>query len=85
MADSLLDDQIRSGDPLEFDSRQSAVWKANASGDVVALIGMLREVVPAVESAVGVSLPASIAAMRDLGILMGSRQATWRGADGRGS
>lgn len=70
--DGALDEHVRLLDPMAFDVCLPAVWEANSSGDVVALVGMLRAALRVVESAAAMSLPESIAVMRDLGILMGS-------------
>ncbi|MGW7367294.1 monodechloroaminopyrrolnitrin synthase PrnB family protein [Streptomyces sp. NPDC054841] len=48
------------------------MWSLNADADANGLVGMLRDVVPSGEAVAGLSLPGCVAAMRDLGILIGS-------------
>ncbi|MBL7498859.1 DUF1864 family protein [Frankia sp. CNm7] len=59
-------------DPLDVDSRLPRLWEMNARADVDALASLLRDSLPADDRLAGFSLPESLAAMRDLGLIVGS-------------
>ena len=59
-------------DPLDFDRVAPLVCEMNAEADVAGLVRTLRDVVPAEEFVTGLAMPDCRAAMRDLGVLMGS-------------
>ncbi|HZF90981.1 monodechloroaminopyrrolnitrin synthase PrnB family protein [Streptomyces sp.] len=59
-------------DPLELDVDLRALPKMNESGDVAALARVLREALPPVERVAAFTLPECLAAMRDLGMYLGS-------------
>ncbi|MEV7282777.1 monodechloroaminopyrrolnitrin synthase PrnB family protein [Streptomyces sp. NPDC093111] len=63
---------IRAADPLGADALLAAVPAMNADADVAALTVALRAVVPDPDRAADWSVVAALAAMRDLGILLGS-------------
>ncbi|PKW17974.1 monodechloroaminopyrrolnitrin synthase PrnB family protein [Saccharopolyspora spinosa] len=66
------DEHIRHLDPLDFDIRLPSLWEANAAGDVRALLAILNDILPSLETTKAMSLPESVATIRDLGIVMGS-------------
>ena len=59
-------------DPLHFDDVLPAVWKMNAASDVKALVRLLHSLLPTDGFASEMSSAACVAAMRDLGVLLGS-------------
>ncbi|WP_329167189.1 DUF1864 family protein (plasmid) [Streptomyces sp. NBC_01717] len=59
-------------DPLGLDGLLPMVWEMNAAADVNGLVGLLRGLVPTTEVTAGLSLAGCVAAMRDLGLLVGS-------------
>ncbi|MFI8827895.1 monodechloroaminopyrrolnitrin synthase PrnB family protein [Streptomyces sp. NPDC053431] len=63
---------IRSADPLGADAVLAALPAMNAEADTAALTVALRALVPDVDRAAEWSVVAALAAMRDLGILLGS-------------
>ncbi|GHG04038.1 hypothetical protein GCM10018791_15050 [Streptomyces zaomyceticus] len=65
-------DDIRAADPLGADALLAAVPAMNARADVAALTVALRALVPDPDRAAQWSVGAACAAMRDLGILLGS-------------
>ncbi|MET9721504.1 monodechloroaminopyrrolnitrin synthase PrnB family protein [Streptomyces zaomyceticus] len=65
-------DDIRAADPLGADALLAAVPAMNADADVAALTVALRALVPDPDRAAQWSVGAACAAMRDLGILLGS-------------
>ncbi|WP_306328666.1 monodechloroaminopyrrolnitrin synthase PrnB family protein [Streptomyces venezuelae] len=65
-------EDIRAADPLGADALLAAVPAMNADGDVAALTVALRAMVPDPDAAAQWSVGHALAAMRDLGILLGS-------------
>ncbi|MFG2896476.1 monodechloroaminopyrrolnitrin synthase PrnB family protein [Streptomyces zaomyceticus] len=65
-------DDIRAADPLGADALLAAVPAMNADADTAALTVALRALVPDPDRAAQWSVGAACAAMRDLGILLGS-------------
>ncbi|MFI8520446.1 monodechloroaminopyrrolnitrin synthase PrnB family protein [Streptomyces sp. NPDC085481] len=63
---------IRAADPLGADALLAAVPAMNADADVAALTVALRALVPDLDRAAEWSVADALAAMRDLGILLGS-------------
>ncbi|MFJ3904715.1 monodechloroaminopyrrolnitrin synthase PrnB family protein [Streptomyces sp. NPDC090025] len=63
---------IRAADPLGADAVLAAVPAMNADADTAALTVALRALVPEPERAAGWSVVDALAAMRDLGLLLGS-------------
>ncbi|MDX2559227.1 DUF1864 family protein [Streptomyces sp. TX20-6-3] len=63
---------IRAADPLGADGLLAAVPAMNADADVAALTVALRALVPDIDRAAQWSVGHALAAMRDLGILLGS-------------
>lgn len=63
---------IRELDPLAADARCFAMRRQNEHADVPALVAVLRDLVPAPETVAGYSVEACVAAMRDLGMFLGS-------------
>ncbi|MFD0368929.1 monodechloroaminopyrrolnitrin synthase PrnB family protein [Streptomyces sp. NPDC127114] len=63
---------IRAADPLGADAVMAAVPAMNADADTAALAVALRALVPDPELAAGWSVVDALAAMRDLGVLLGS-------------
>lgn len=59
-------------DPLDVDGVLPSMWRMNAGADANALVGLLRDLVPVRDFIAGLSLPGCVAAMRDLGLLLGS-------------
>jgi monodechloroaminopyrrolnitrin synthase len=59
-------------DPLVVDGLLPTVWKMNAAADVGELVRLLRGLVPAEDFAAQQPLQDCVAAMRDLGLLLGS-------------
>ncbi|MFE9739450.1 monodechloroaminopyrrolnitrin synthase PrnB family protein [Streptomyces sp. NPDC006477] len=65
-------EDIRAADPLGADALLAAVPAMNAEGDAAALTVALRALVPDPDRAAEWSVGGALAAMRDLGILLGS-------------
>ncbi|MFF1508843.1 monodechloroaminopyrrolnitrin synthase PrnB family protein [Streptomyces sp. NPDC058326] len=65
-------EDIRAADPLGADAVLAAVPAMNADGDVAALTVALRALVPDLDRAAEWCVGGALAAMRDLGILLGS-------------
>ncbi|MEU2115894.1 monodechloroaminopyrrolnitrin synthase PrnB family protein [Streptomyces sp. NPDC016459] len=65
-------EDIRAADPLGADALLAAVPAMNADADAAALTVALRALVPDLDRAAEWSVGAALAAMRDLGILLGS-------------
>lgn len=65
-------DTIRDLDPLGADDLCRRLPAVNAQGDVNALAGCLRAIAPDPRAVQHYTVPESLAAMRDLGILLGS-------------
>ncbi|MCX5228770.1 monodechloroaminopyrrolnitrin synthase PrnB family protein [Streptomyces sp. NBC_00233] len=65
-------EDIRAADPLGADGLLAAVPAMNADADVAALTVALRALVPDIDRAAQWSVGHALAAMRDLGILLGS-------------
>ncbi|MFJ8669344.1 monodechloroaminopyrrolnitrin synthase PrnB family protein [Streptomyces sp. NPDC093600] len=63
---------IRAADPLGADALLAALPAMNADADIPALVVALRTLVPDPDRAAEWSVEAALAAMRDLGILLGS-------------
>ncbi|MFF7179125.1 monodechloroaminopyrrolnitrin synthase PrnB family protein [Streptomyces sp. NPDC008121] len=63
---------IRAADPLGADALLAALPAMNADADVAALVVSLRTLVPDPDRAAEWNVEAALAAMRDLGILLGS-------------
>jgi hypothetical protein len=66
------DARVADLDPLGLDALLPTVWEMNAAADVNGLVGLLRRLLPRREILAGLSLPGRVAAMRDLGLLIGS-------------
>lgn len=66
------DAHVRDLDPIRFDPLLPAVWQANAAGDVRALLSLTQEIIPPMADVERMSVPETLATMRDLGILLGS-------------
>ncbi|MFI1394835.1 monodechloroaminopyrrolnitrin synthase PrnB family protein [Streptomyces sp. NPDC020681] len=64
--------EIRAADPLGADAVLAAVPAMNADADVAALTVALRTLVPEPDLVAALSVTDALAAMRDLGILLGS-------------
>ncbi|MGW4203665.1 monodechloroaminopyrrolnitrin synthase PrnB family protein [Streptomyces sp. NPDC004726] len=64
--------EIRAADPLGADALLATVPAMNAAADVPALTRALRTLVPESEQVAGYGVTDGLAAMRDLGILLGS-------------
>ncbi|WP_256961830.1 monodechloroaminopyrrolnitrin synthase PrnB family protein [Streptomyces sp. NRRL B-24572] len=67
-----MTEDIRAADPLGADALLAAVPGMNARADAAALTVALRALVPDLEEVAGWSVGGALAAMRDLGILLGS-------------
>lgn len=67
-----VDPRILKLDPLGIDMLLPAVWRMNAAQDVDALVGMLRDLVPDDGLMGRLDMPARVAALRDLGLLLAS-------------
>ncbi|WP_411108406.1 monodechloroaminopyrrolnitrin synthase PrnB family protein [Streptomyces sp. c-19] len=65
-------EDIRAADPLGADALLAAVPAMNAAADVPALTVALRALLPDLDRAAEWSVDGALAAMRDLGILLGS-------------
>ena len=65
-------EQVRGLDPLAADETCFALRAMNARSDVRAIIAALRELLPDREALVGYTMEECIAAMRDIGIFLGS-------------
>ncbi|MGW4744080.1 monodechloroaminopyrrolnitrin synthase PrnB family protein [Streptomyces sp. NPDC004290] len=65
-------EEIRAADPLGADALLAAVPAMNARADTAALTVALRALVPDLERAAQWNVGGALAAMRDLGILLGS-------------
>ncbi|MFH8613696.1 monodechloroaminopyrrolnitrin synthase PrnB family protein [Streptomyces sp. NPDC017979] len=64
--------EIRGADPLDADELLGRLPQMNAARDVPALTRALRTLVPEPEQVARYGVPESLAAMRDLGMLLGS-------------
>ncbi|GAB3233383.1 hypothetical protein GCM10027447_29750 [Glycomyces halotolerans] len=64
--------RIAALDPLDADAELAPVPRMNAAADVPALTAALRRITPGPERVRGFSFHESLAAMRDLGLLLGS-------------
>jgi hypothetical protein len=65
-------EKVRQLDPLELDEDLRSLPKMNENGDVAALARVLREALPPPERVASFTLPECLAAMRDLGMYLGS-------------
>jgi hypothetical protein len=66
------DQEIARLDPLRADEPLRNLPAFNAAGDTEALLALLRQLLPSPDAARAFSVEAACAAMRDLGILLGS-------------
>ncbi|MGW7459629.1 monodechloroaminopyrrolnitrin synthase PrnB family protein [Streptomyces sp. NPDC054797] len=67
-----VNEEVRQLDPLKLDEDLRALSKMNDSADVGALARVLGEALPSRECIAAFTLPECIAAMRDLGMYLGS-------------
>ncbi|AIR97008.1 monodechloroaminopyrrolnitrin synthase PrnB family protein [Streptomyces glaucescens] len=65
-------EKVRRLDPLGLDEDLGSLPKMNENGDVAALARVLREALPPHERIASFTLPECLAAMRDLGMYVGS-------------
>lgn len=72
MASEEFNEGVRRLDPLKLDDDLRRLPKMNESADVDALARVLGEALPTEESIAGFTLPECLAAMRDLGMYLGS-------------
>lgn len=70
--DDVQSRQVREADPLEADLTCAALPRMNAQRQVWALIGALRALVPGTTAIAGYTMADCLAAMRDLGFILGS-------------
>jgi monodechloroaminopyrrolnitrin synthase len=65
-------DRIRALDPLKADSLCYDIRAMNARADTTAIVAALREILPGLETLPGYTPAECVAAMRDIGIFLGS-------------
>src|SRR5690606_8093410 len=68
----LRDEHVAALDPLDFDQRVGDLWRMNADADAKWLVTVLRDVTPAATDVADLGTAECLAAMRDLGMVIGS-------------
>src|SRR5690606_42072925 len=68
----LRDEHVAALDPLDFDRRVGDLWRMNADADAKWLVTVLRDVTPAATDVADLGTAECLAAMRDLGMVIGS-------------
>jgi monodechloroaminopyrrolnitrin synthase len=71
-ASAVLTGEVQAADPLNADRVLASVPGLNAAADVPGLVAALRAIAPGLATIDGLGIADSLAALRDLGLIMGS-------------